>query len=1623
MRTYVSRIVSMLAGCGAGLVLGAAPAAANCALIPAALAVLPSLDGGVDRPFAAPGDTVTVFSDGACKADASFPHFSTSAARNQVTITFLPPTGAPPAPTQVLGSGVADCGTDRCFALDFQIPLDIGFSGPARIEVQNLDDTPLGVPEAVVQDLFEPAKGCNLDNRISNLFQTFTVLPALNAYGTSPSATLRATVDGAGALLIPFDFSAQLTAAIGGTGSVRLLNVSANLANGLVGGNGLPVDPSLLRLPRGQQAVRSFSLGGRPIPPLLEVTASNPTLEATGFGDTIVGSVDFKDSVIRITKFAEDPNAPGTQVQTFALANEGDGSGPAFAGGEISLSGIDLSAGAAAPLNSLRSSTDVAVVARDEALEAQFGGTSQNPGDSDTNDKIVTFVDLSSGGTVTTQQPVVEVAFSPRKALVAVGGPQVAFVHSEAADGRTDFFADGESLDGALRVWTSDPALCTPPLSSCELAVPGGDVSVNSGIRFEGPAGPSSLVFSGPPGSENRFLFFPRSEFSEAAVEAFRVSVTAGGGDTTRASFDAAPSGDGSKVVYVSTDPAITGVPPVVWETGTLQLNVRNVSTVPTLTGTFGFDPGAVGVPDIDYAALGSGQLTLFFQPQGDPLGELFDLWGNWQIGAGSSFNAVIDDPLTDPATGVATIPGGIVFNGLSVSSAGDWDALSVSPPAGGVTPQQAKLQNLRSTSVGVVSGVFFDPVFGLLDGYDVNGTFQQLGDFPQVYLRDTFTLTNELISKSAGGVAGDCSSRLPSTDFTGNTVAFLSCASNLVPGGGGANGDQVFVVDRGAGTIERASEAAAGGESDGSARTPVVDASGRFVAYISSATDLVAGVTGELFEVYLYDTLSKANELVSLDSGGQASGSALFPGLGIGVVPDTGQPRVAFASDATDLVPGLADGNGVADVFVRDRAPGTTRLVSGGFAGAEADGESLDPHLSADGDVVVFTSAATNLLAPEVPTNGVVQCYAHELGSGATTLVSATLGGAPADAACEDPFVSPSGRFVTFASAATNLFPGTDATRRVYLYDRLTGVVELLSRDPLGTPFPDPAGPRSGVVAAGAALSLHDTPTNVVNATGPADTNGVSDVYGFRITGATPDLNGNGFTGDTLLYVYDVETQSLQNTLIALDASGAGKVAVGGGRAAVVPADGSAGRIYDPFLQTTQSMFSTVSGSIVPVALALSESVYCAIDGGGFLHVGEPVLGRSTQRIPNVAQAKAVGDRCVYRDQAGTLGIVQLSGATVATGVPVEDFQLGTDGVAFRTCEAAAGADLNGDLDQQDCVMRFWWFTPPAGVTNPVETGHTAVPCTFPGCDPFFEPYRVGPGILSFVTDEKKEVDEETASGARGLTCLPTSPPGICDKTGNRTGDDVAVEIFNLASNRAQVFPVKRENPPQVNPFPEVEVGDTNNMIAIQLPAEIAGPAFASLPPDQPVTLVAGSADGDAVFEADGNTDPSTAVADLCQQVANASQTDADQDGMGAQCDLAVDPVTMTLAPNDSPTAPVAAAAIPGDMPCNLSRTGPISRAEVDQIWADRGTPIDPPFLDGMGVLRAADDRDKDKDGAITAADFQLCLAACVGQAGGCPATDADATPAGYKACGLVGPESLLLLVPWWLWRRRKRR
>ena len=447
---------------------------------------------------------------------------------------------------------------------------------------------------------------------------------------------------------------------------------------------------------------------------------------------------------------------------------------------------------------------------------------------------------------------------------------------------------------------------------------------------------------------------------------------------------------------------------------------------------------------------------------------------------------------------------------------------IAVAALVGGATAAPALTERVSVKSNGKegndISGRFTAPVVsadGLVAAFDSVATNLVGGDnngVDDVFAHDRSSGTTERVSVDSKGKQANGLSLWPSVSGDGRFVAFQSVATNLVPGD--TNGAQdVFVHDRLTGVTTRASVAShSGRQADGASNGPAISADGRFVAFVSGASNLVpGGVPG----VYVHDLLKGGTELVSVDSAG-------VPGNGFDAPPalSTDGRFVTFGSFATNLVPN--DTNGTFDVFVHDRATGTTVRASVDSAGVEGNAESFEPSISADGRFVAFASDATNLVPGD--TNDRRDAFVHDQVTGATERVSVDSAGNQGNnqsvgpgirgGPTFGPKISGDGRFVAFDSIATNLVPddtNTCALRSVYsflvpgqcpdvfVHDRQTGATVRVSVDSAGAqsdgPSTDPAINGDGTVVA-----FFSAATNLV----PNDTNtcGV-----FPNPGQCPDI------------------------------------------------------------------------------------------------------------------------------------------------------------------------------------------------------------------------------------------------------------------------------------------------------------------------------------------------------------------------------------------------------------------------------------------------------------------------------------------------------------------------------------
>jgi Tol biopolymer transport system component len=222
----------------------------------------------------------------------------------------------------------------------------------------------------------------------------------------------------------------------------------------------------------------------------------------------------------------------------------------------------------------------------------------------------------------------------------------------------------------------------------------------------------------------------------------------------------------------------------------------------------------------------------------------------------------------------------------------------------------------------------------------------------------------------------------------------------------------------------------------------------------------------------------------------------------------------VAFVSAAGNLVAG--DTNGDYDIFVYDRQTDTVRRVSVATGGAQANGDSRSPVISADGKCVAFLSRATNLVSGD--TNGKWDVFVHVLATGATTRVSVSGSGAQADGDCTRVSLSADGSMVCFTSLATNLVSDdTNGVADVFVRDRNAGTTERVSVGDDGAQA-DRASDCASLSADGRYVAFDSMADNLI----AGDTNGKWDVFvrdrqAGRTTRASVDSAGVQASGDSI--------------------------------------------------------------------------------------------------------------------------------------------------------------------------------------------------------------------------------------------------------------------------------------------------------------------------------------------------------------------------------------------------------------------------------------------------------------------------------------------------------------------------
>jgi hypothetical protein len=362
------------------------------------------------------------------------------------------------------------------------------------------------------------------------------------------------------------------------------------------------------------------------------------------------------------------------------------------------------------------------------------------------------------------------------------------------------------------------------------------------------------------------------------------------------------------------------------------------------------------------------------------------------------------------------------------------------------------------------------------------------------IYVRENRTGITELISRASGanGAPGDDNSgeslngrslplEGPSISADGRYVAFASSADNLVPGDTNKSAD-IFVRDRAAQTTTRVSVTSNGAQADDNSFEADISADGSRVAFATDAVLDPAHDTAGKTSVYVRDLAAGTTTLVSRQSdpgtfdANDNAGSPSISGDGT---------RVAFVTAATNLAPSIVDGNAKDDVYVRDLGTNLTRLGSArdGAQVASTAGATA-PDLDGTGTHLAFESASDDMAGTDG--NGFTDVFVRDLTGTATTLISHGPGGAAGNGPSYGPSLSGDGTRVAFDTAATDLIAGdANTSSEVLVRDLTAGSLSLASRaDGAGGAQPEGRASSASISSDGHCVSFDSDADNLVPGT-----------------------------------------------------------------------------------------------------------------------------------------------------------------------------------------------------------------------------------------------------------------------------------------------------------------------------------------------------------------------------------------------------------------------------------------------------------------------------------------------------------------------------------------------------------
>jgi len=1317
-------------------------ARAACNIIPGTTQTFRGTVAAADRPFAGPGDVLELHRD---PCDSAGSGFSAIATNQVITFVFTPPNG--PRNVVVLAKDCAALESKRatCAAtagvasakcvpanragqpIDLQVVerdgvrhlrvrvpsvTDLGgidavpehtLSGPAAIAVSkvsspdplpcDLASTPCSAhPDllACIDALYAIDGTCGTTP--NETFSHFTVLPLPNDYqalctdphppcnGNAPEA--RATIDADGNVLLPMDWRGILLGK--GVPIARLLRASTNI-------DAMLTIHAPIRIP-SNAFLHSYSPEGGLLPPIFDPQA-DPTMSDVA---TLFGTADAPTTVLRVARrsptLTQCSGGTNDALPCFDATDCPGGScgsghcaGGANDGNACSTDGEcpDGQCGAALFDFSTRLAANVGPIAVPRAaLQAvakdpvPLDGLSQTPdllasvvsepivqsdlnGDGDATDDVLLLHDRHTGvaqaiGTSgATGRAVIRIHEPPFSyPAVALEGNVAALLESEPAQGYLDANGNGTVFDSILRIFN---------VSGGGDLIPGLNLAVDAAPKLNH----HSVMVSGG------HVFFRQSEWMNARQRTGRVDVDSHGAPANDYSSSPAVSADGRYVAFSSFASNLVSSDTGGWEQVFVHDRVDGTTELVSIDSS--------GIPG-----------------NGSSSSPAISADGRYVAFASDASNLVQSD---------TNVCGYCLYSYRPCRTDSD----------------------CRADDLGCIDNT--------------------PGACLDVFVHDRLTGATERVSVDSGGGEGNDVSGAPAISADGRFVAFESDARNLVPGRTN-RASHVFVHDRTTGSTERVSVNSSGGQGNGDSFAADISADGRYVAFESYASNLVAGDTNEIEDGFVHDRTTGITERVTVDSNGvqaNAASTGVFAIGSLGVLPRISADGryVAFHSYGTNLVAG--DTNGFDDVFVHDRVTGTTDRVSVSSTGAQDSEQSgfFGLAINGDGRYVAFSSNAH--LVPLDTGEFVDHIFVHDRLTGATQEMSVDNGGHVLGFG-RHPAISADGRYVAFEDESIVTVRGVDRldtsqdlTGDGDLDDTVLAVVDSGATPPITPTRLCPADQVT--VANGAAAFLR--PEAAGTATGCPTGSGVTPA----------DLNNDGDTTDKIVHFWSESTGVLNLGLaassVALSDTYIAAVSSEAGQTVQVHPAGLGAWMDSGHAADTADICGAAVVFITPET----------IEG----HLNDD--GDSTDRVLQL----------FYPD----------TNTTINTGQPAVEFVCNATLVAFRTHEADAcgtavnasncraaqlpdgcllnQCDLNSDGDCCDDVLQVY------DVINQhlVNTGQAVTPCELEACDPHV-PYRALGDTVKFLTLEADQSE---------------------DLNDNGTTNDLVLQTFNVRMAEAQGF------------------------------------------------------------------------------------------------------------------------------------------------------------------------------------------------------------------------------------------